>query len=72
METFALKGYLFIMIFYSTADIFSLLQKVFFKHALNFFNLFSQLQLFFYQSLQCQLHIPLIFRIRSAPFFSFL
>ena len=47
METFALKGYLFIMIFYSTADIFSLLQKVFFKHALNFFNLFSQLQHFF-------------------------
>ena len=35
------------MIFYSTADIFSLLQKVFFKHALNFFNLFSQLQHFF-------------------------
>jgi len=34
METFALKGYLFIMIFYSTADIFSLLQKVFFKYAI--------------------------------------
>ena len=49
METFALKGYLFIMIFYSTADIFSLLlsYRKYFSSTLNFFNLFSQLQHFF-------------------------
>ena len=55
METFALKGYLFIMIFYSTADIFSLLQARF-----KFFQSLFATSAFFYQSLQCQLHIPLI------------